>query len=216
LLLARLEVVKIYFAYAAYKSFLVFQMDIKTSFLNGPLKEEVYVNQPDGFVDPHHPNKVYHLKKVLYGLKQAPRAWYDELSKFLILKKHGMTLCDSIGTSMATKPLDVDLSRTPIDQTVRILEKYWPLQNVIATGSENRPLMIEKSQYDSWQGCMLLYIQGTTTSPATTRERTLDDLTLEEKIREACDIKLLRRYVTKSIAYGRFRTLIVRKRIKAV
>ncbi|GJY57927.1 retrovirus-related pol polyprotein from transposon TNT 1-94 [Tanacetum coccineum] len=49
-------------------------MDVKTSFLYGPLKEEVYVNQPDGFVDPYHPNKVYRLKKALYGLKQAPRA----------------------------------------------------------------------------------------------------------------------------------------------
>nr|GFB75126.1 copia protein [Tanacetum cinerariifolium] len=58
-------------------------MDVKTSFLYGSLKEEVYVNQPDGFVDPYHPDKVYRLKKALYGLKQAPRAWYDELSKFL-------------------------------------------------------------------------------------------------------------------------------------
>ncbi|GKG45674.1 retrovirus-related pol polyprotein from transposon TNT 1-94, partial [Tanacetum coccineum] len=58
-------------------------MDVKTAFLNGPLKEEVYVAQPDGFVDPDHPKKVYHLRKALYGLKQAPRAWYDELSKFL-------------------------------------------------------------------------------------------------------------------------------------
>ncbi|GJU59824.1 retrovirus-related pol polyprotein from transposon TNT 1-94 [Tanacetum coccineum] len=61
-------------------------MDVKTTFLNGSLKEEVYVNQPDGFVDPHHPNKVYHLKKELYGLKQAPRAWYDELSNFIVSK----------------------------------------------------------------------------------------------------------------------------------
>nr|GFB34823.1 putative RNA-directed DNA polymerase [Tanacetum cinerariifolium] len=61
-------------------------MDVKTTFLYGPLKEEVYVNQPDGFVDPYHPDKVYRLKKVLYGLKQAPRAWYDELSKFLLSK----------------------------------------------------------------------------------------------------------------------------------
>nr|GFD33130.1 Gag-Pol polyprotein [Tanacetum cinerariifolium] len=57
-------------------------MDVKTAFLNGPLKEEVYVAQPDGFVDPGHPEKVYRLRKALYGLKQAPRAWYDELSKF--------------------------------------------------------------------------------------------------------------------------------------
>nr|GEZ40619.1 retrovirus-related Pol polyprotein from transposon TNT 1-94 [Tanacetum cinerariifolium] len=61
-------------------------MDIKTVFLYGPLKEEVYVNQPNGFVDPYHPNKVYRLKKALYGLKQALRAWYDELSKFLLSK----------------------------------------------------------------------------------------------------------------------------------
>ncbi|GKA01405.1 retrovirus-related pol polyprotein from transposon TNT 1-94 [Tanacetum coccineum] len=179
-------------------------MDIKTAFLNGPLKEEVYVNQPDGFVDQHHLDKVYRLKKALYGLKQAPRAWYDELSNFLVSKgfskgsidptlfitkkgedvllvkiyvddnifgstnpklskrfeklmhnkfemsmmrelkffigiqihqspcgifinqskyaqeiliKHGMTSCDSIGTPMATKHLDADLSGTPVDQT---------------------------------------------------------------------------------------------------
>nr|GEY93481.1 hypothetical protein [Tanacetum cinerariifolium] len=61
-------------------------MDVKTAFLYGPLKEEVYVNQPNGFVDPYHPDKVYHLKKALYGLKQAPRAWYDELSNFLVSK----------------------------------------------------------------------------------------------------------------------------------
>nr|GEU83294.1 hypothetical protein [Tanacetum cinerariifolium] len=62
------------------------KMDVKTTFLNGPLKEEVYVAQPDGFVDPDHPEKVYRLRKALYGLKQAPRAWYDELPKFLTSK----------------------------------------------------------------------------------------------------------------------------------
>nr|GEU49296.1 hypothetical protein [Tanacetum cinerariifolium] len=129
------------------------EMDVKTAFLYGPLKEEVYVNQPDGFVDPYHPDKVYRLKKALYGLKQAPWAWYDELSNFLVSKgfskdsidlnlfitknkedillihqsphgifinqakyaqeiliKHGMTSCDNVGTPMATKHLDADLS----------------------------------------------------------------------------------------------------------
>nr|GEW98612.1 retrotransposon protein, putative, Ty1-copia subclass [Tanacetum cinerariifolium] len=166
---ARLEAVMLFIVYAAYKSFTLYQMDVKTAFLYGPLKEEVYVNQPDGFVDQYHPDKVYRLKKALYGLKQAPRAWYDELSDFLvskgfskgsidptlfitkhgedillvqiyvddiiihqsprgifinqskyaqeILKKHGMTSCDSIGTLMTTKHLDADLSGTPIDQT---------------------------------------------------------------------------------------------------
>nr|GEX53831.1 retrovirus-related Pol polyprotein from transposon TNT 1-94 [Tanacetum cinerariifolium] len=83
---AHLEAVQIFVAYAAHKSFLIYQMVVKTAFLNGPLKEEVYVAQPDGFVDPDHPEKVYRLKKALYGLKQAPRAWYDELSKFLTSK----------------------------------------------------------------------------------------------------------------------------------
>ncbi|GJU71414.1 retrovirus-related pol polyprotein from transposon TNT 1-94 [Tanacetum coccineum] len=199
---ARLEAVRLFIVYAAHKSFTVYQMDVKTAFLYGPLKEEVYVNQPDRFVDPYHPDKVYRLKKALYGLKQAPRAWYDELSNFLvsngfskgsidptlfitkhgedillvqiyvddiifgstnpklskrfgklmhnkfdmsmmgelkfflgiqihqsprgifinqakyaqeILKKHGMTSCDSIGTPMATKHLDADLSASRPD-----------------------------------------------------------------------------------------------------
>nr|GFB76612.1 hypothetical protein [Tanacetum cinerariifolium] len=84
--ITRLEVVRLFIAYAAHKSFIVYQMDIKTTFLYGPLKEEVYVNQPDGFVDPYHPDKVYYLKKALYGLKQAPRACYDELFTFLVFK----------------------------------------------------------------------------------------------------------------------------------
>nr|GEY82752.1 hypothetical protein [Tanacetum cinerariifolium] len=83
---ARLEAVRIFIAYASHKSFPIYQMDVKKAFLNGPLKEEVYVAQPDGFVDPDHPEKVYRLRKALYGLKQAPRAWYDELSKFLTSK----------------------------------------------------------------------------------------------------------------------------------
>nr|GEY37122.1 Gag-Pol polyprotein [Tanacetum cinerariifolium] len=83
---ARLEAVRLFTAYTAHKSFTVYQMDVKTAFLYGPLKEEVYVNQPDGFVDPYHPDKLYRLKKALYGLKQAPRAWYDELSNFLVSK----------------------------------------------------------------------------------------------------------------------------------
>ncbi|GJW05978.1 retrovirus-related pol polyprotein from transposon TNT 1-94 [Tanacetum coccineum] len=71
---ARLEAVRIFVIYAAPKSFPIYQMDVKMAFLNGPLKEEVYVAQPDGFVYPDHPEKVYHLRKALYGLKQAPRA----------------------------------------------------------------------------------------------------------------------------------------------
>nr|GEZ64875.1 uncharacterized mitochondrial protein AtMg00810-like [Tanacetum cinerariifolium] len=83
-LVARIEAIRLFLAYATHKDFTVFQMDVKTLFLNGILKEEVYVGQPPGFVSKKYPDHVYALDKALYGLKQAPRAWYDVLSKFLI------------------------------------------------------------------------------------------------------------------------------------
>ncbi|GKC54524.1 retrovirus-related pol polyprotein from transposon TNT 1-94 [Tanacetum coccineum] len=81
---ARIEAIQIFVANAAHKNMMIYQMDVKTAFLNGELKEEVYVSQPEGFVDQDNPSHVYKLKKALYGLKQAPRAWYDMLSSFLI------------------------------------------------------------------------------------------------------------------------------------
>ncbi|GKE49211.1 copia protein, partial [Tanacetum coccineum] len=83
-LVARLKAVRMFVAYDAHKKFTIFQMDVKSVFLNGPLKEEVYVSQPDVFVDLDFPDHVYRLKKALNGLKQAPRVWYDKLSSFLI------------------------------------------------------------------------------------------------------------------------------------
>nr|GEU44525.1 hypothetical protein [Tanacetum cinerariifolium] len=81
---ARLEAIWIFLAYVAHKNMVVYQMDVKTMFLNGNLREEVYISQLDGFVDQDNPNHVYKLKKALYGLKQASRAWYDMLSSFLL------------------------------------------------------------------------------------------------------------------------------------
>ncbi|GKD45662.1 retrovirus-related pol polyprotein from transposon TNT 1-94 [Tanacetum coccineum] len=69
--MARLEVVRIFLAFAAHMNMIVYQMDVETAFLNGILREEVYISQPDRFVDPDNPNHVYRLKKALYGLKQA-------------------------------------------------------------------------------------------------------------------------------------------------
>ncbi|GKA64884.1 retrovirus-related pol polyprotein from transposon TNT 1-94, partial [Tanacetum coccineum] len=81
---ARIEAIRIFIANAAHKNMTIYQMDVKTTFLNGELKEEVYVSQPEGFIDQVNPSHVYKLKKALYGLKQAPHAWYDMLSSFLI------------------------------------------------------------------------------------------------------------------------------------
>jgi hypothetical protein len=81
---ARLESIRILLAYAAHHSFKLFQMDVKSAFLSGPIKEEVYVEQPPGFEDDRYPDHIYRLYKTLYGLKQAPRAWYECLRYFLI------------------------------------------------------------------------------------------------------------------------------------
>ncbi|GKC45241.1 retrovirus-related pol polyprotein from transposon TNT 1-94 [Tanacetum coccineum] len=81
---ARIEAIRIFIANSAHKNMMIYQMDAKMAFLNGELKEEVYVFQPEGFVDKDYPSHVYKLKKALYGLKQAPCAWYNMLSSFLI------------------------------------------------------------------------------------------------------------------------------------
>ncbi|GJR18912.1 retrovirus-related pol polyprotein from transposon TNT 1-94 [Tanacetum coccineum] len=83
-LVARLDAIRIFLAFATHLNMIVYQMDVMTTFLNNILRKEVYVSQPAGFVDKDNPNHVYKLKKALYGLKQAPRAWYDLLSKFLL------------------------------------------------------------------------------------------------------------------------------------
>nr|GEY37969.1 retrovirus-related Pol polyprotein from transposon TNT 1-94 [Tanacetum cinerariifolium] len=101
---ARIEAIRIFIANAASKNMTIYQMDVKTAFLNDELKEEVYVNQPEGFVDPDHPTHVYRLKKALYRLKQAPRAWMDS--------------CDPVDTPMVDQlKLDEDHLGIPVDQT---------------------------------------------------------------------------------------------------
>ncbi|KAK2444948.1 putative mitochondrial protein [Trifolium repens] len=81
---ARLESIRLLLGVACILKFKLYQMDVKSAFLNGYLHEEVYVEQPKGFTDPVYPNHVYKLKKALYGLKQAPRAWYERLTQFLV------------------------------------------------------------------------------------------------------------------------------------
>nr|GFA22605.1 hypothetical protein [Tanacetum cinerariifolium] len=122
---ARIEAIRLFLAYAAHTDFTVFQIDVKTAFLNEILKEEVYVGQPLGFVSKQYPDNVYALDKALYGLKQAPRAWYDVLSQFLI--ESGFQKC-SINTTLFIKKkvptpmveqakLKLDLVGKPVDHT---------------------------------------------------------------------------------------------------
>jgi hypothetical protein len=83
---ARLEAICILLAYASYYDIKLYQMDVKSEFLNGFINELVYVERPPGFKDPRYPNHAYRLSKALYGLNQAPRAWYERLRDFLIEK----------------------------------------------------------------------------------------------------------------------------------
>ena len=103
---ARLEAIRILLAYANHHDITLYQMDVKSAFLNGKLEEEVYVAQPPGFEDPKNPDKVFRLNKALYGLKQAPRAWYDTLKEFLMKKgfKPG-----SLDPTLFTKSYDGEL-----------------------------------------------------------------------------------------------------------
>ena len=91
---ARSEAIQIFLAFAASKCFKVFQMDVKSAFLNGFIEEEVYVKQSPGFENPKFPNRVYKLQKAFYGLKLAPRAWYDRLKTFLLAQGFKMGCVD--------------------------------------------------------------------------------------------------------------------------
>ncbi|GJS48283.1 putative ribonuclease H-like domain-containing protein [Tanacetum coccineum] len=81
---ARIEAIRLFLAYASFKDFVVYQMDVKSAFLYGKIEEEVYVCQPPRFEDPDFPDRVYKVEKALYGLHQAPRAWYETLSTYLL------------------------------------------------------------------------------------------------------------------------------------
>jgi hypothetical protein len=103
---ARLESIRILLAYVAHHDFKLYQMDVKSAFLNGLLSKLVYVEQPPGFEDPKYPNHVYKLDKVLYGLKQAPRAWYNCLKDFLL--KQGFEI-ENADPTLFTRKVNNDI-----------------------------------------------------------------------------------------------------------
>ena len=114
---ARLEAIRILLAFACYHDFVLFQMDVKSAFLNGFILEEVFVEQPPGFESFDFPNHVYKLKKALYGLKQAPRAWYDRLSKFLLENEFEMGKVDKT-LFIKTKGKDILLVQIYVDDII--------------------------------------------------------------------------------------------------
>nr|GEV62977.1 retrotransposon protein, putative, unclassified [Tanacetum cinerariifolium] len=130
---ARMEAFRIFLAYVAHKSFSVFQMDVKTAFLHGSLKEDVYVCQPEGFIDADHPSHVYKLKNALLWIKASTKG----LSKYVleILKNYGMESCDPVGTPMEIKDkLDLDQNGTPVDAT-----KYRSMIGALMYLTSSRP-----------------------------------------------------------------------------
>ncbi|GKA73772.1 retrovirus-related pol polyprotein from transposon TNT 1-94 [Tanacetum coccineum] len=114
---ARLEAIRIFLAYAAYMGFMVYQVDVKSAFLNGKILEEVYVQQPPGFEGSEYPNHVCKLDKALYGLKQSPRAWYETLSKFLIQHKFVRGTIDNTLFTYKTKS-DVIIVQIYVDDII--------------------------------------------------------------------------------------------------
>nr|GEU90179.1 hypothetical protein [Tanacetum cinerariifolium] len=158
---AILEAIRIFLAYAAHMNMVVYQMDIKTAFLNGNLREEVYVSQPNGFVDLDDPNHMYKLKKALYRLKQALRAWYDMLSLFLISQDFYKDSVDPIlfihrnGNDLLLVQIYVDdiiLAASTPELGIFINQSKYALESLKKYGFESCDpvdnLMVEKSKLD--------------------------------------------------------------------
>nr|GEU80739.1 retrovirus-related Pol polyprotein from transposon TNT 1-94 [Tanacetum cinerariifolium] len=127
---ARIEAICIFIANAASKNMTIYQMDVKTTFLKGELKEEVYVSQPKGFVDSYHLTHVYRLKKALYGLKQAPRAWYQASPT----KKH-LELTDIFTKALPRQRFEFILPR--LDKFLNNLQPEWKQYATIMRQNKN-------------------------------------------------------------------------------
>eukprot|EP00253_Pinus_taeda_P024914 PITA_24914 len=169
---ARLEPIRLFLALSSFQKLKVFQMDVKSAFLNGDLNEEVYIEQPDGFILGNDPNLVCRLKKALYGLKQAPRAWYFRLDEYLHQKERiQMSLLGELtyflGLQVQQNKDDIFLSQTKYLK--QILKKYGmedskPVCTPMVTGcslsANDESATFHQPTYRSMVGS-LLYLTGT-------------------------------------------------------
>ncbi|GJZ13367.1 retrovirus-related pol polyprotein from transposon TNT 1-94 [Tanacetum coccineum] len=138
--LDELGVIRIFLAFVAHMNMVVYQIDVKTAFLNGILREDVYVDQPDGFVDPENPNNVYKLKKALYGLKQAPRAWRE--GKDILLMSMMGKMSFFLGLQISQSPRGIFLNQSKY--ALEIIKKYG-----METSDPVGTPMVEKSKLDA-------------------------------------------------------------------
>ncbi|GKD83467.1 retrovirus-related pol polyprotein from transposon TNT 1-94 [Tanacetum coccineum] len=172
---ARLEAVKMFMAYAVHKNFTIYQMDVKTAFLNGPLKEEDFVSRPDVFVDPDFSNHVDRLRKALYGLKQAPKVWYDKLSSFLIDHHFTKRIVDS---NLFTRRLgdDILLVQVYVDDIIFVLpglQIHQSPRGIFISQSQYTLEILKKHSMDGYDSISTLMataridadLQGTLTDP---------------------------------------------------
>nr|GEU47247.1 hypothetical protein [Tanacetum cinerariifolium] len=153
-LVARIETIRLFLAYDAHKDFIVFQMDVKTTFLNGILKEEVYVGQPLGFISKQYPDYVYALDKALYGLKQVPRAWKpiwymdSRCSRYMIgVKSYLYKYEEQLRPKVVFR-----------DDSTCTTEGYGSIK--CNAGSKNRPSMLNKENHVPWSSRFLRYAKS--------------------------------------------------------
>nr|GEX05123.1 retrovirus-related Pol polyprotein from transposon TNT 1-94 [Tanacetum cinerariifolium] len=143
---ARIKAIRIFITIAASKNMTIYQMDVKTTFFNGELKEEVYVSQQEGFVDPDHLTHVYRLKNALYGLKQASRAWYDILSRFLLDNSAIALYCNN---AQHSRSKHIDIRHHFIRKQVKkgVVELYFVTTNYQLTNIFTKALPRERFEF---------------------------------------------------------------------
>nr|GEV70679.1 retrovirus-related Pol polyprotein from transposon TNT 1-94 [Tanacetum cinerariifolium] len=143
----RLEAIRIFLAFATYMNFTIYQMDVKSAFLNGKLKEEVYVKQPPGFESNEFPNHVCKLDKALYGLKQDPRAWYETLSTFLtehkfLRVKTPMVPSNNLGPNLSGKDVNETQYRDPKESHLIVVKRIFR-----AIAISNNPVLHSRTKH---------------------------------------------------------------------